>query len=212
MAALALAAVFDKLPIASVIWDIQRNDEFSGMGTGDVWSAELADPLWIGTVTLGNGTNNELKQAAAVIRSLQGTMTAFLMCDPISQFPQADPKGQILGNNAVTLRTIGADRITARMQGFPAGYTLTVGDKLQINYADLVAFVEVGATAAADANGNLDVPIFPRLPSSFAAGSLVIVKRPACPVVIQPTSHNPGTAARSVTTGAAFKVIQKRRS
>ena len=212
MAALALANVFDKLPIASVVWDIQRNDEFSGLGSGDVWSAELADPLWTADVTLGNGTNNELKQAAAVLRSLRGTQTAFMMCDPVSQYPQADPKGTILGNSVITLRTIGADRVTARMQGFPNGYTMTVGDKLQIDYGGLTAFVEVGVTAAAAAGGNLDVPIFPILPSSFAAGAVVTVKRPACPVVIQPGSHNPGTAARMVTTGAAFKVIQKRRA
>lgn len=212
MAALPLSQIFDRMPIASCVWDIQRNDEFSGTGTGDVWAAELAPPLWIGDVTLGNGTNNELKQAAALIRSLSGSQTAFLMCDPISQYPQADQTGLIFGASAVTLRTIGADRITARMQGFPRGYVLTIGDKLQIDYSASTAFVEVGDTLAADANGNLDVPIFPRLPSSVVAGLPVRVMRPACPVVIQPTSHNPGTATSLTTNGAAFKVIQKLRA
>lgn len=211
MPALSLAEIFDMLPIASCDWNVQRNDEFSGMGSGDLWAAELADPLWTGEVALGAGTNNELKQAAARIRSLRGSQVAFMMCDPISQFPQADPKGSILGNAVVTLRTIGPDRITARMKGFPAGYVLTVGDKLQVNYLDLIAFVEVGATVAADGDGNLDAPIFPRLPSSFTADSLVVVQRPACPVIIVPESHKAGTATRTVTNGAGFKVIQKRR-
>ncbi|MGM4981867.1 hypothetical protein [Rhizobium sp. 11_C7_N12_5] len=212
MAALPLEQVFDFLPIASVDWNIQRNDELSGAGSGDMWTAELSDPLWVGEVTLGVGRNDELKQAAARIRSLRGTQVAFMMCDPISQYPQADPKGSILGNAVVTLRTIGPDRITARMKGFPPGYVLTVGDKLQINYLDLAAFVEVGATGAADAAGNLDVPIYPNLPSSFTADSLVVVKRPACPVIIEPESHKAGTATRDVTDGAGFKVLQKRRS
>ena len=211
MSARALADVFDKLPVASVDWSIQRNDELSGSGSGDMWSAELADPLWSGDVVLGNGRNNELKQAAARIRSLRGTQVAFMMCDPISQFPQSDPRGALIGDAVITLRTIGSDRITVRCQGFPPGYVLTVGDKLQINYMNLIAFVEVGDTLAADADGHLDAPIFPRLPSSFAAGALVIVKRPACPVIIVPDSHKAGTAARTVTSGAGFKVIQKRR-
>ena len=212
MAALPLEQIFDRLPIASVDWNIQRNDELSGAGSGDMWTAELSDPLWVGEVTLGVGRNDELKQAAARIRSLRGTQVAFMMCDPISQYPQADPKGSILGNAVITLRTIGPDRITARMKGFPPGYVLTVGDKLQINHQDLIAFVEVGETVAADAAGNLDAPIYPNLPSSFTADSLVVVKRPACPVVIEPESHKAGTAARSVTNGAGFKVLQKRRS
>lgn len=211
MSALSLAQVFDKLPISAVDWNIQRHDEMSGSGSGDLWTAELADPLWTGDVALGEGMNGELKQAAARIRALGGSRIAFMMCDPISQFPQADLKGTLIGNAVITLRTIGSDRITARMQGFPPGYVLTVGDKLQVNYLTLSAFVEVGDTLAADANGNLDVPIFPRLPSSFAAGALVIVKRPACPVIILPDSHKAGTAARTVTNGAGFKVIQKRR-
>lgn len=212
MAALPLEQIFDRLPIASVDWNIQRNDELSGAGSGDMWTAELSDPLWVGEVTLGVGRNDELKQAAARIRSLRGTQVAFMMCDPISQYPQADPKGSILGNAVITLRTIGPDRITARMKGFPPGYVLTVGDKLQINFQDLIAFVEVGETVAADAAGNLDAPIYPNLPSSFTADSLVVVKRPACPVVIEPESHKAGNAARSVTNGAGFKVLQKRRS
>ncbi len=211
MPALPLEQVYDLLPIASVAWNIQRNDELSGLGSGDMWAAELADPFWTAEVTLGELSNNELKQAAARIRSLRGSQLAFMMCDPISEYPQEDRHGSKIGNAVTTLRTIGPDRIAARMKGFPPGYVLTVGDKLQINYLDLIAFVEVGATAGADANGNLDVPIYPRLPSSFTADSLVVVKRPACPVIIEPQSHKAGTATSDITNGAGFKVLQKRR-
>lgn len=211
MTALPLSEVFDKLPISSVDWNIQRNDELSGLGSGDLWAAELADPLWTADVSLGEGRNDELKQANARIRALGGSRIAFMMCDPISQFPQADPDGSRLGTAAISLRTVLRDRITARMQGFPPGYVLTIGDKLQISYQDLIAFVEVGKTTVADAAGNLDAPIFPRMPSSFAAGALVAVNRPACPVIIVPESHKAGVSTSEITTGAGFKVIQKRR-
>ncbi|NSZ17335.1 hypothetical protein [Agrobacterium vitis] len=211
MAALALSEVFDLLPISSVTWSIQRNDEFDSLGSGDVWQAELAAPLWTAEVTLATSRNDQLTQVAAVIRSLDGVRTAFLVCDLIRQYPLLDPEGTAIAGRNITVREIGTDRVTARMTGFPAGYQLSPGDKLQITYGDQIAFAEVSRPATADANGNLDAPIFPRLPLAVASGMAVILIRPACPVVIVPESHNPGEAKRTVTSGAGFKVIQKRR-
>lgn len=211
MTALALSDLFDLLPISSVTWSIQRNDEFDTLGSGDVWQAELAVPLWTAEISLATSRNNELTQAAAVIRSLDGVRTPFLVCDLIRQYPLLDPKGIAITGHAITVREIGADRVTARMTGFPAGYTLSRGDKLQIAYGSQIAFVEVSRPAVANADGNLDAPIFPRFPLAIAAGMTVNLVRPACPMVIVPESHNPGEARRTVTSGAGFKVIQKRR-
>ncbi|WP_085025597.1 hypothetical protein [Ensifer aridi] len=207
---LPLSEIFDRLPIASVVWSIQRNDELSGVGSGTFWQAELAPVLWTAEVTLGRGLNDELKQAAALIRKLDGARQSFMLCDPVSVYPQADPKGTVLGAAQVTLGAIGSDRTVAPLQGLPAGYVLTIGDKLQIQSAGKTAFVEVSNTIAALAGGTANVSIFPRLPAWVAAGATVVLKRPACPVVIFPESHNPGTARRAVTEGAAFKVIQKK--
>ncbi|MFD1330262.1 hypothetical protein [Mycoplana ramosa] len=212
MASLALSVIYDRLPIASIEWSIQRNDEFSGLGSGDIWQAELADPLWTADVTLGRGTHNELKQAAALIRRLDGARQSFLMCDPLSLFPQADPKGTVLGAAAVTIRSVGTDRSIARLGGLPSGYVLTVGDKLQITQGSMIRFHEVSQTVAANGAGNADVPVLPRLALSLAAGAVVTLKRPACPVVIEPGSHKPGVARRTITDGAAFRVLQKKRS
>lgn len=211
MAALALSEIFDQLPISSVTWDIQRNDEFDTLGSGEVWQAELAVPLWTAEIALGTSRNDELASVAALIRSLDGTRVAFLCCDLIRQYPKADPKGTILGSRVITIRDIGPDRITARMTGFPPGYVLSPGDKLQITYGGQVAFVEVSRRAVASSNGDLDAPIFPRLPLAIGVNMVVTLIRPACPVVIVPQSHNPGEATRTVTSGARLKVIQKRR-
>lgn len=213
MTALSLAQVYDRLPISTCIFTLERKDETDELGGGDFWQAELAKPRWAADLTLGTGRHQELKEAAALIRKLDGAKQAFLMCDPTSLYPYADPRGIIFGASVVTIRTIGADRVTARMQGFPAGYILTVGDKLQISYnsGQQHAFVEVGATVAASSTGNLDAPIFPRLPISVVAGDVATVIRPACPVVVSPGSHNPGTARRTLTEGAAIKLIQKTR-
>ncbi|CAD7055475.1 hypothetical protein RHAB21_00725 [Pseudorhizobium halotolerans] len=211
-APLSLAAVFDQLPIASVEWSIQRNDEFSGIGSGDVWQAELADPLWTADVILGDGLHDELKQVAARIRALDGSRVSFLMCDPLSLYPQADPGGLVLGAAAVTIRAVDSDRRVALLQGLPAGYVLTIGDKLQITQGEAIRFFEVAATVAAAGTGEANVSVFPRLPLSLAPGATVTLIRPACPVIIQPNTHKPGVGRRGATRGAAFRVLQKKRS
>ena len=73
----SLPAFADLLKISSIVWDIQRNDELSGSGDGRVWQAELAPPLWTGTVTLADMYNAEAKQIAARIRKLHGAQAGF---------------------------------------------------------------------------------------------------------------------------------------
>lgn len=213
MSILPLSAVYDHLPINTCNFTIERGDETDELGGGDFWQAELVKPKWVAELTLGTGRHQELKQAAARIRALDGARQAFLMCDPISLYPYADPRGIIFGNSVVSIREIGPDRVTARMRGFKPGYILTVGDKLQITYSNgqQHAFVEVTATIEATSAGNLDAPIFPRLPMLVGATNPVVVIRPACPVVVVPASHNPGTARNTVTDGASIKLIQKTR-
>ncbi|WP_418459736.1 hypothetical protein ACNT8L_04500 [Brucella intermedia] len=210
---LPLSDIFNHLPISSVEWTVQRNDEISISGGAEYFQNELADPLWTASVTLGTGRHGELKRAAALIRSLRGSQQAFLICDPTSLWPQADPKGLIIGNANVTVRSIASSRATALLAGFPSIYKLTAGDKLQITYGDPVrhAFVEVSRDVTAGANGQADVSVFPWLPLSLVAGAKVTLIRPACPAVIVKDTHRPGTARNTVTENASFTVIERRR-
>lgn len=211
MAPLPRSFLNDVLPISAVKWDIQRNDQFDGDGGGDVWQAELADPLWTGDVTLDRDEHDVLKQIAARIRSLHGAAQAFLLCDPLSLYPQADPTGAVLGSATIETRLIDANRSLALLQGFPAGYALTIGDKLQITQGTMIRFHEVSETATATGAGYMDLTVWPRLSLNLAVGATITLKRPACPVIILPGSHDPGTARGSLTDGAAFRVLQKKR-
>lgn len=210
---LSLTEIFNHLPISSVEWTVQRNDEISISGGAEYFQNELADPLWTAPVTLGTGRHAELKRAAALIRSLRGSQQAFLICDPTSLWPQADPKGLILGNANVTIRSIASSRAIAPLAGLPAAYKLTTGDKLQVTYDNPVkyAFVEVSRDVTANANGQADAAVFPWLPLSLIAGAKVTLIRPACPVVIVKDTHRPGTARNTVTENASFTVIERRR-
>lgn len=210
----ALADFADRLRITSVVWDVQRNDEFSGTGDGRVWQAELAAPLWIGTVSLITMENDVAKQIAAKIRKLHGAQEAFFLCDPLSKYPQSDPDGSIIGARAISVNAVSADLDGLSLKGLPAGYQLTTGDKMQIVYgANPVrnAFLEVSEDATADAFGVTPVfGIFPHVSSAIAANMAVILVKPACKCIVMPGSHNPGTATKMHTDGAGFKVIQKK--
>ena len=207
----SLPAFADLLKISSIVWDIQRNDELSGSGDGRVWQAELAPPLWTGTVTLSDMYNAEAKQIAARIRKLHGAQEALFLYDPLSKYPQADPDGTKLGSASVSVVALGADNASLSLQGLPAGYRLTVGDKIQVGYGGRYAFLEVSETASADGQGITPVfGVFPHLPAGFTAGLGVILLLPACKCLIMPGSHNPGTASGPITSGATFKVIQKK--
>ena len=211
---LPLYEIYDHLPIARVEWDILRLDELAMTGAGEPMQAELADPLWRAPVSLGDGRHGELKHAAALIRSLRGAQQSFLMCDPTSLWPQADRGGELLNGAVVTIRSLPVSRAIAPLAGLPDGYVLTPGDKMQITYGAPLryAFVEVSRPVAANAFGQVDVPVFPWLPMGLPSGAVVTLVRPACPVVIEADTHKPGVARRSITEGAAFTVIQRRRA
>ncbi|MBB3288154.1 MULTISPECIES: hypothetical protein [unclassified Rhizobium] len=214
----SLSAFADLLKIASVVWDVQRNDELSGIGDGRIWQAELAPPLWTGTVTLVPMLNQAAKQIAARIRKLHGAQEALFLYDPLSQYPQADIGGVTLGASAVKVSSVGGNFDTLALKGLPANYVLTVGDKMQIAYGAnpmRYAFLEVSETVAANGAGvTASFGVFPFVPTGIVADLAVTLIKPACKCVIVPGSANPGTAGGSngggVTTGLTFKVIQKK--
>ncbi len=205
----------DRLNIETVTWDIKRNDELSGSGDSRIWQAELAAPLWTGDVTLNVGYHDDLKQIAALIRKLHGAQEQFFLYDPLSKYPQLDPTGSILGASAVRVNSVGTGGRTISLRGLPAGYVLTLSDKMQIAYASSPirnAFLEVSdLIVTADGSGATgQFEIFPNVPTGVAANDIVTLAKPACKVFIMPTSHNPGSASGLMTTGATFKVMEKR--
>jgi hypothetical protein len=205
----------DRLKIASLVWDVQRNDELSGSGDSRIWQAELADPLWSATVNLAAGYNNNMKQIAALIRKLHGAQESFFLYDPMSRYPQADPDGSLLGASVVRIDSVGAGGRTISLNGLPAGYVLTLADKMQIAYATSpvrYAFLEVSDQTVVASGGGVTsaFEVFPNAPVGVAVNDVVTLIKPACRMIIMPGSHNPGTGSPLITTDGAFKAIQKK--
>lgn len=214
MADVSLSNLADHLNISSVSWSVKRNDQISGTGDGRIVVAELAPPLWTADVSLAAATHNDAKQVAARIRALRGSLTAFMLYDPISKYPQMDPDGSILGSATATISAIGAGRSTIAFSGLPASYKLTVGDKMQITDsadAAVTGFFEFSSSATANGFGSIaSISVFPNLPAWVSLTDIVTLKLPACRVIIVPGSHDPGKSDPSGTTGQTFQVIQKR--
>lgn len=214
-----VAFLADRLKIASVEWDIQRSDELSGSGDGRVWQAELAPPLWRANVRLATVYHNEAKQIAALVRKLHGAQESFFLFDPLSTYPQADPTGAVVGSSNVQVNSVPAGRRTLTLKGLPAGYTLTIGDKLQITYSSnptRYAFLEASETVAADGSGTTGAfEVFPHVPTGIGANDAVTLAKPACLGFVVPGSFSPGssygTADLKLTEGMSFTFLERRR-
>jgi hypothetical protein len=209
---LALANLADLLRIESVVFDIKRNDELSGSGDGRVWQAELSPPLWTADVALTPAFHADAEDIASVLRSLNGSQEPFMLWNPTRRFPRADPTGALLGSNAPLIGSIATDRRIITLKGLPAGYVLSRGDKLQFVTGDRNQFVEI-SDAVVTANGSGVTPafnVFPHVRFGVGVDQAVILKNPACKMILQPGTHNPGRAQAIVTMGAAFKAIEKK--
>lgn len=211
---LATSVLADKLKIKSVVFDIKRNDELSGSGDGRLWQAELAPPLWTAEVALRTDFNDAAKQIAAILRKLNGSQEAFFLFDPISKYPQYDPTGSILGSNTVTIGSIDSTRKSLSLTGLPAGYVITIGDKMSISYSSnptRFAFLEASETITANGSGVTgQIELFPSVPIGINAGAVVTLKKPICKMILMPGTHNPGTAQLPHTENAGFQAIQKK--
>ncbi len=145
-----------------------------------------------------------------MIRKLHGAQESFLLYNPSRKFPAADPTGAILGSAYVTVAAVGGNTIS--LAGLPAGYVISLGDKMSVTYAGgRVAFLEASETISANGSGATGaIEVFPHVPVGVQVGQAVTLVRPACKCFIMPGTHNPGSGSGKNVTGASFKALQRR--
>lgn len=215
---LSIEAFADKLRIQSVKWHLQRYDELSGLGSGQIIAAQLSPPKWMADVSMAASVSTDIDHALgiqALVESLDGSLRAFYLYAPQSAFPQADPTGSILGSSSPTLHTIGADNRSIRIGGLPSGYTITAGDMLAFDYGSNPtrrALHRVVETATASGGVTPLFEIAPPLRAGASTGAAIHLRKPAAKMVMVPGSFDPGTsegASRiSITTGMSFQAMQ----
>ncbi|MAU20619.1 MAG: hypothetical protein CMH13_08810 [Martelella sp.] len=205
-----LAQFFDHLPLLPMRWEIRRNDELSGVGSGVVFQAELAPPLWSAAIALQPVRLPEANEISALVNGLLGVQEPFLFRDPYLCGPKLDPGGAGLVGATVTV--VAANGRSLSLGGLPSGYRLSIGDKIQIvTSGGTHAFVEVSENVVATAGGTTGAfQVFPRLSVSVSAGATCTLARPACSCIIMPGSLQSGTSSGNIVSGIAFRIVQKR--
>lgn len=209
---LSLAAFADTLPITSVRWWLNHQQEFSGLGSGEFLGAELGPSYFIGEITIARIDSREAIAIEADIAALDGSMNAFFLYDPRAQYPRLDPKGQLLGASTPTIQALIANNKAMTITGLPAGYQLSKGDYLSFDYGSNPvrrAFHQVVEPAVASAGGVTPAfEIRPHFRPGVVSGLAVTLVKPAAKVKIVPKSFQAGTAKGSMTEGMTFQVQQ----
>jgi hypothetical protein len=187
---LALADLADLLPVAAVAWNELRQDATSALGSGEWLTHELGPPLHEAEVRTARMPHARAEQLRARLRTVNGG-AHFYLCNPTMLYPQADPGGAVLGSASVVIASINANRRALALSGLPAGYVITMGDYLHVDYDAPPRRALLQAAEGATANGSGVTPEFdvrPHLRPGITAALAVSLKKPAAKVKIVPGS------------------------
>jgi hypothetical protein len=187
---LARADLADLLPVAAVAWNEARQDATSVLGSGEWLTHELGPPLHEAEVRTARLPHARAEQLRARLRAADGG-AHFYLSNPTMLYPQADPGGAILGSASVVIASIHANRTALALSGLPAGYVITMGDYMHVDYGTSSRRALVQAAEGATANGSgvtAEFEVRPQLRPGITAGLAVALKKPAAKVKIVPGS------------------------
>lgn len=205
---LARAGFFDGLPIASQSFDLPEAVEISRTAGGAILSADMADRLWQGTITLGRLTVAEARPALALINALRGAGRSFLCADVHRPYPQADPGGAALAGFSPQISGLGGDLRTLSLSGLPAGYLLASGDLIGWSYGSAPtrhALHEIVSGGTASGGGALTgLELTPPIRPGVTVGTPVTLVQPVCKALIVPGSVRGGEQRRTIIEPLSF--------
>ena len=116
--------------------------------------------------------HDRAEQLRARLRALDGG-AHFYLSNPTMLYPQADAGGTILGSASVVIGSINTNRKAFALSGLPAGYVITMGDYLHVDYGTPSRRALLQAAEGATANGSGVTPEFevrPHLRPGISSG------------------------------------------
>lgn len=200
---LSLADFFDTLKVRSAPFVLIEQQEYSGLGTGEGLAHDLGPRLWQAQVESAPMALAEAQALLARIEALDGSINAFYAYNPSKAYPDADPSGSILGASTPTIHTIASNRKEMRLTGLPAGYVLTAGDMLAVDYGSPSRRALIRIVTGATASGGGLTPLFevrPHLRPGIVTTLPVSLVKPAMKAKIVPGSLS--TAHDLMVTGS----------
>lgn len=209
---LSIEQFADRLAITEVKWRLQEQQEYSGLGSGEVLAADLGPSLWMGDVRLAVGYHDDVADIQAMVETLDGSINSFFLYDPRKTFPRDDPDGSKLGASVPRIYVIGANNKSLALKGLPNGYVLSRGDFLSFDYGTNPvrrAFHRIVETVTAGSNGNtIEFEVRPHLRPGVVMDLAVTLVKPAAKVIMVPNTFDPGAGRAVVTDGMSFQVVQ----
>ncbi|SOC11472.1 hypothetical protein SAMN05877809_105294 [Rhodobacter sp. JA431] len=201
----ALDFLSDHIKAAQIPLTLRRFDETSGTARGQVWSTQLAPPIWTATVPLVARSWAEARAVDAKILALDGMAKTFLWADPAYM---SACYGRVGGN--VTVASVSSDRTAIGLSGLPPGYPVSIGDRLSVAHGtDRVWFATFAEEGVADAAGDLaELSVYPYVPFGVSVGAAVEMDRPYFKAMVEDYtgfSAMPGKYSQ----GASLTLLQK---
>lgn len=214
---LSTANFMDLLPVQSFTFTLPEQVIQSRTGQGEQLTADVAERLWTGKITLGRLKRNEAARPEVLIELIRQAGRSFMVYDLHRENPLTDPFGTILGASAVTILALGGDARELSLTGLPAGYTLSAGDHLSFSYTHLAVTRQAlhrVVTPTVTANGAGQTALFevvPAIRQGAVAGAAVTLKKPSCKAVAVAGSIEEAIRTRTMSEGLSFDWVQSLR-
>lgn len=179
----------DQLPIKSVEWELERHQETSMDGSGEFLVADLAPPLWMGTVELRPLLKTEARKLEAKFNALDGGIWAFYLANPMGWWPASDPGGVLYDTSTPTIGNIETNRKELSILDLPVGYVLQAGDFLSITYGtNRRGLFQLVSDVVVDGAGTANVEVRPHLSTGILPSDEVTFAKPAAKVKVLPST------------------------
>lgn len=208
---LSVAAFAGTLRVADYSFDIGEALEMSEGGNGQVDTADYGPRLWSGEIVLSKLHYGPAEAVRSILTALTQAGRKFHMCDPVLTGPQADPAGAALGSAEPTVLSVDASRRALALQGLPAGYDLTAGDKLTIvSSGGQVSLHRLTSDVSANGIGNTATfEVVPNIRTVVATDDAVTLIRPYCLAMIRPGSVRRGSPSGVFVRGIGFEFVER---
>lgn len=204
----------NKLKFVSARFEAPTQRQATGLGGGEVLSAEIAPALWQGQFTLASMSIVEAAEIRALLSMLEVPGRAFFAYHPDRAGPALDSDGSIVSGHSPVISDWDANDSTINLSGLPDGYVISPGDMVSWEYGTspvryaLHRFVE-GATVSAGVTGDLQV--YPHIRGTISADEPVHLRKPFCKAIIVPGSTDFGVTQGRRVTGVSFSFRQSLR-
>lgn len=181
----------------STSFSLGWRQETSRTAGGTTYVKDLGNALWRATYTSRIMRPNELDKWRAILDGLENGLQRFKgyslsRCYPIAYPNGTWPTGSSFDGVSAAIASVDSDSKTITVDGLPSGFTLSVGDMLQIKHGtDPVRYDlhRVQEAATADATGLTSAfEVRPHLWPGVAVDDVVSVKSPWCLMAIVPDS------------------------